>query len=80
MSNSTNLVKAMACAVTGHVFKVSRVVNSRVEEYCCSKCKKQMTLDIYGDLQPLNDRYERINKALHDLAIKKHRRSTVLCA
>lgn len=80
MSNAINPLKIVACAVTGHDFKVSHVVNSRVEEYCCIKCRKEVTLDIYGNLQPLNDRYERINRALHDLAIKKSRRSATLCA
>lgn len=77
MKTTTNALKALSCSLTGHHFVVSHVVNDRVQEYCCTNCKKQVTTDIYGNLQPLSPNYERINKALNDLAVKKNRRSTV---
>lgn len=72
MKNSYSKFKAtVVCNLTGHDLRVSHTVNHKVKEYCCSKCGKQMTKTIYGNLVPLTDTYAQINKALGDLAIKR---------
>lgn len=77
MKNSYSRFKAtVICNFTGHDLQVSHTVNSKVKEYCCSKCGKQMTKTIYGNLVPLTDTYARINSALTDLAIKKSMRDS----
>ncbi len=64
-------LKFLTCSLTGHQMEISHVVNDRVNEMCCKNCGKQMTNSIYGEIVPLNDRYERINRSLAQLARKK---------
>lgn len=73
MSKKYSPLKSALCAVSGHNFKVSHVVNERVQEMCCSKCHKQITNTIYGKVVPLNDRYSQINRALNDMARKRRK-------
>lgn len=75
MKQTFSLLKSIGCVFKGHQYVVTHVVNERVQEYCCTGCKKKITNDIYGNLQPLDALSERINKALNELAIKKNRRS-----
>jgi hypothetical protein len=55
--------------------EISHVVNERVNELCCKNCGKQITNNIYGEIVPLNEHYERINQALAQLARKKRLRT-----
>ncbi|MFT5925446.1 MAG: hypothetical protein ACI9WL_000182 [Rubritalea sp.] len=64
-------LKAAVCSIIGHTYQVSHVVNDRVQELCCSKCGKQITNTIYGEVVPLNDIYSQINHALNDMARKR---------
>jgi hypothetical protein len=64
-------LKAAVCSIIGHTYQVSHVVNDRVQELCCSKCDKQITNTIYGEVVPLNDIYSQINHALNDMARKR---------
>ncbi|WP_105983556.1 hypothetical protein [Nonlabens agnitus] len=66
-----NPFKRLVCFISGHQMEISHVVNDRVNEWCCTKCNKQVTNNIYGETVPLNDIYERINKSLAQLARKK---------
>lgn len=74
MKRSFSLLKSLSCTLTSHNYEVSHVVSDRVKEYNCTHCNKEMTTDIYGNLVPLSDLQERINKVLNDLAIKKNRK------
>lgn len=71
MSKSYSPLKSALCSITGHNFKVSHVVNERIQELCCSKCHKQMTHNIYGKMVPLNERYSQINRDLTEMARKR---------
>lgn len=66
-------IKAARCSITKHNYQVSHIVNDRVQEICCSKCGKQMTNTIYGEVVPLNDIYSQINAALNDMARKRQK-------
>lgn len=76
--NFSPIKAAAICSFTGHKLEVTHQVNSRVQELCCTKCGKQMTTNIYGNLVPLTDKYSRINRALNQLAVKKNRRELSL--
>lgn len=73
MRKKYSLFKAARCSITKHNYKVSHVVNERVHEMCCSKCGKQITTTIYGEIVPLNDLHSQINKALNDMARKRQK-------
>jgi hypothetical protein len=71
-------LKAVCCSILGHNYQISHVVNTRVYELCCSKCEKQMTNNIYGELVPLNDRYSKINQTLKEMARKRLKAKALL--
>ncbi len=71
-------LKAACCSIIGHNYRISHVVNTRVYELCCSKCGKQMTNNIYGELVPLNDRYSKINQTLKEMARKRLKAKALL--
>ncbi|WP_170063781.1 hypothetical protein [Nonlabens xylanidelens] len=45
---------------------------------CCSKCGKQITNTIYGEVVPLNDLHSQINEALNDMARKRQKAGLVV--
>ena len=71
MAQLLNLLKTFSCSVNGHQMQVSNVINDRITEKCCSRCGKQITTTIYGEVVPLNDHYARINRSLRQLSVKK---------
>ncbi|MEO9952336.1 hypothetical protein [Nonlabens sp.] len=73
MRKKYSLIKAVRCSITKHNYQVSHVVNERVQEMCCTKCGKQITNTIYGEVVPLNDLHSQINEALNDMARKRQK-------
>jgi hypothetical protein len=60
-------LKAIGCTIIGHQYQVSYKVNDHIQEICCSKCRKQMTRNIYGKIVPLNERQAQLNRTLNDV-------------
>ncbi len=80
MVQKYNPLKSSRCFFKGHDMEISHVVNERINELCFTTCGKQVTNNIYGEIVPLNDIYERINRSLGQLARKRHLRTAMVKA
>ncbi len=64
-------VNKLLCSVFGHRYIVTRKVTAHIKEFECVCCKKQVTIDVTGNLASLTPQLREINETLAMLHQKK---------
>lgn len=59
------------CFLFGHKYVITRRVTAHIKEYECTCCKKQVTIDVQGNLASLTPQLKEINETLAILHQKK---------
>ncbi|XLS29371.1 hypothetical protein ACJD0Z_00785 [Flavobacteriaceae bacterium M23B6Z8] len=57
-------VGRILCLFFGHRFIVTKKVTAHINEYECSCCRKQVTVDVQGNLASLTPQLKEINETL----------------
>jgi hypothetical protein len=59
------------CLLFGHKYVITKRVTAHINEYECTCCKKQATVDVQGNLALLTPQLKEINETLAVLHQKK---------
>lgn len=57
-------VGRLLCLFFGHRFMITKKVTAHINEYECTCCKKQATIDVQGNLASLTPQLKEINETL----------------
>ncbi len=61
----------ITCRIFGHKYRITKRYESNIKEFECAHCKKQYTLDAYGNYTPLTDKLKSINEMYENFYVKK---------
>lgn len=59
------------CAVKGHQYQTTDVINERVKEFTCVRCGHQATSTVYGGIVPMSETFKKVNKAIKEMTQKR---------
>lgn len=59
------------CHIFGHRYIITKKITAHIKEYECTCCKKQVTIDVQGNLASLTPELKEINETLALLHQKK---------
>ncbi len=74
--SKSNLLTALTCKIFGHKYRLTKRYQSHLKEFECVHCKKQYTLDGYGQYTPLTPKMRRINEVYENFYITKMSRTS----
>lgn len=69
-------MKEIHCKMFGHDYNISRNVTYHVKEYTCSKCNKQLTTGVSGELVTLTPKFKEINDVLERIHAKRNKKKS----
>ena len=62
---------SILCSTFGHQFTVSNKITNYINEYKCSRCGKEVTNVVSGDIEVLTYKNRKINACLSEFFQKK---------
>lgn len=63
-SQKPSFLKVLVCKILGHRFRTTKKITSHVEEYRCTRCNCELTVDDKGKLTNLTEERKEINETL----------------
>ncbi|MFH4963570.1 DUF1660 family phage protein [Gaetbulibacter sp. M235] len=67
-------MKEIHCKMFGHDYHISRNVTYHVKEYTCTRCHKQLTTGVSGELVKLTPKFKEINDVLERIHTKRNKK------
>lgn len=61
----------IACKLFGCTYRITRRYESNIKEFECAHCKKQFTLDGYGNYTPLTPKLRRVNEVYENFYLRR---------
>lgn len=66
-----SILSSLSCTLFGHKYRIVKRYQSNVKEFECAHCKKQFTLDGYGQYTPLTPKLKKAHEVFENFYARK---------